>query len=434
MSSLAILVMHSGKWDDTNCYVDYTIEGIVFKEQATFLEFYTTIATHIGVDVNTKILKIEYKVEKSNKPMVIHNDMGVRVQNNLCQSSSNEEMGVLATVAENGSQSMIVAELEETNVAFVSMDTTGVISDASNKHVEVDQASNINKSGMFIIRAFNTEHTCPLKDRVYSQRHATSNLKPKLVDHKRKYTPSDIKKDVKIDLGVDVNYMLAWRAKEKALESLRGTPAGSYAKLPAYLYMMDVTYPGSHIYKNESIIKVVTKVYDNVPHYACMWHLWNNVQKKFRKSHEKLTGVFYTMAKACTQNDFDMLMDTIEKVVPSTEYVHNVNDDGRYYVVCLRKKTCTCGRFQYEEIPCEHAWAVLKWKSLPPDDYCFDLYKSKTMLKTYNMPIHPLPDVIEWVIPENIHADEVLPSKFKRPPDRPKNKPRKKNSKRVIED
>ncbi|KAH0727831.1 hypothetical protein KY284_003696 [Solanum tuberosum] len=168
MSSLAILVMHSGKWDDTNCYVDYTIEGIVFKEQATFLEFYTTIATQIGVDVNKKILKIEYKVEEINKPMVIHNDMGVRVQNNLCQSSSNGEMGVLATVAENGSQSMIVAELEETNVAFVLMDTTGVISDASNKHVEVDQASNINKSGMFRIRAFNTEHTCPLKDRVYS--------------------------------------------------------------------------------------------------------------------------------------------------------------------------------------------------------------------------------------------------------------------------
>jgi len=78
-------------------------------------------------------------------------------------------------------------------------------------------------------------------------------VKPKLVDHKHKYTPSDIKKDFKIDLGVDVNYMLAWRAKEKALESLRGTPAGSYAKLHAYLYMMDITYPGSHICMKKSI-------------------------------------------------------------------------------------------------------------------------------------------------------------------------------------
>ncbi|XP_049344034.1 uncharacterized protein LOC125808367 [Solanum verrucosum] len=192
------------------------------------------------------------------------------------------------------------------------------------------KASNISKSGMFRIRAFNTDHTCPLKDKVYSQKHATSKLiggivKPKFVDHKRKYTPSDIRSDVKIYLGVDVNYSLAWRAKEKALISLRGTTAASYSKLPAYLYMMDITYPGSHIRlkktdkneilylfvalnnciqgfdhcrpvivvdgshlrgpyngtfvaastmdgavsdRNESIIKAVTKVYKNVPHYA----------------------------------------------------------------------------------------------------------------------------------------------------------------------
>ena len=49
------------------------------------------------------------------------------------------------------------------------------------------------------IRAFNVEHICSLKARVYSQGQVTSNLgggnvKPKLVDHKRKYAPSDIKK------------------------------------------------------------------------------------------------------------------------------------------------------------------------------------------------------------------------------------------------
>ena len=46
---------------------------------------------------------------------------------------------MLAIAAENGSHCMTVAELEKTNVAFVSMDTTGVILDTSNKHVEVDQ-------------------------------------------------------------------------------------------------------------------------------------------------------------------------------------------------------------------------------------------------------------------------------------------------------
>ena len=104
------------------------------------------------------------------------------------------------------------------------------------------KASNVNKSGIFRIRAFNTDHTCPLKDKMYSQKHATSMLiggmvKPKLVDHKTKYTPSDIRTDVKIYLGVDVNYSFAWRDKEKALVSLRSTVAAFYGKLPAYLYI-----------------------------------------------------------------------------------------------------------------------------------------------------------------------------------------------------
>lgn len=96
------------------------------------------------------------------------------------------------------------------------------------------------------------EHTCPLKDRVYSQRQATSNLiggivKPRLENHKRKYTTFDIKNDMKNDLGVDINYMLAWRAKEKALNWIWGTPSGSYNKLSTYLHVLNYTYPDSHI-------------------------------------------------------------------------------------------------------------------------------------------------------------------------------------------
>uniref|UniRef100_A0A3Q7EG86 Uncharacterized protein n=1 Tax=Solanum lycopersicum TaxID=4081 RepID=A0A3Q7EG86_SOLLC len=81
------------------------------------------VAATVGVDMNNKTLKIEYKVEESNKRMI----------------SQCKEMRVLATVAENDCHGMIVVEPEDTNVAFVSIDTTWVISDESNKHVEVDQ-------------------------------------------------------------------------------------------------------------------------------------------------------------------------------------------------------------------------------------------------------------------------------------------------------
>ncbi|KAH0773785.1 hypothetical protein KY290_010922 [Solanum tuberosum] len=105
---------------------------------------------------------------------------------------------------------------------------------------------------MFKIRVFNSEHTCPLKDLVHSDCRATSGLiggiiAPKLRNHKRKYTPNDIMDDFRLDLGIDINYMLAWRTKEKALKSIMGKPTASYGKLSGYLYTLDKTYPGSHI-------------------------------------------------------------------------------------------------------------------------------------------------------------------------------------------
>ncbi|KAH0638833.1 hypothetical protein KY285_035419 [Solanum tuberosum] len=283
--------MHFDRWDSDNCYVDYTIEGVILKESSSYKELYNVIATQLGVDMNVIKLKIEYKVEESNTPMLIHNDMGVRVYimlkkatndfntypiciskldnsnntNELCESSNQEKDMVRSIctdgIAEFETRQMTIGELVEPLCVLGSGNCDRVISDPCNKYAEVDQvykvkatlkyvmeryaiekrfqyrtvrsnaisytleciseecewlikASNINKSGIIRIRAFNTDLTYPLKDKVYSQKHATSMLiggivKPKFVDHKRKYTPSYIQSDVKIYLGVDGNYSLA---------------------------------------------------------------------------------------------------------------------------------------------------------------------------------------------------------------------------------
>ncbi|XP_075079747.1 uncharacterized protein LOC107809309 [Nicotiana tabacum] len=239
--------------------------------------------------------------------------------------------------------------------------------------------------------------------------------------------------------------------------------------------------------RNESIIKSVSRVYLTVPHFACIWHLWNNVYKKFKKSHSKLSEIYFSMAKAYTQAEFDSLMEKVEKVdirvkeylelagyekwarlyapvnrgwtmmsnivesinaalvsvrelpiydlleevrkmfgrwncsnrkevlqtyttfgkkyqemltlneamstrmtpwykvVPSTEYLHTVNDEGRHYTVCLLEKKCSCGRFQVDELACPHTWAVLKSKFLMPEDYCSDYYKPKSIVLIYEV-------------------------------------------------
>ncbi|XP_060170868.1 uncharacterized protein LOC132601824 [Lycium barbarum] len=412
------------------------------------------------------------------------------------------------------------------------------------------RASSVGKSELFIVRYLHDEHTCPLKDKVYSQRQATSwsigelDVKPKITNHKRKVSPGDIMDDVKNEFGVNVSYMLAWRAREKVMNDLRGDPAASYNKLLAYVYILDKTYPGSYVKmhksceneflyffvalkafikgfeccrlivvvdgahlkntyngtfvsastldgagnilplayglidsqndkswtwffekfklaydirdnmcvvsdRHERIIKAVYRVYPTVPHLACIWHLWKN--DEFDKLMEKIENVDiwvkeylddagrekwsrlyspvnrgWTMTSNITEcingklvaarelPVFDFLEEvrrmfgrwncTNRKngytslcfyVEASTEYVYTVNDGPRRFIIDLKRKTCSCRMFQMDEIPCSHAWAILKSKNLTADTYCSELFKPNTVVNTYDVPIDPLPDKSE---------------------------------------
>lgn len=66
--------------------------------------------------------------------------------------------------------------------------------------------------------------------------------------------------------------------------------------------------------RNESIIKSVSIVYPNVPHFACIWHLWKNVCTYYKRSKNTLSDLFYSMAKAYRKKDFEKLMAKVEKV------------------------------------------------------------------------------------------------------------------------
>ncbi|XP_009796844.1 uncharacterized protein [Nicotiana sylvestris] len=115
-------------------------------------------------------------------------------------------------------------------------------------------------------------------------------------------------------------------------------------------------------------------------------------------------------------------MSTRMTVVPSTEYLHTVNDEGRHCTVCLLERKYVCGRFQVDELPCPHAWAKLKSKFLMLEDYCSDYYKPNSVVMTYNVPVYSIPDRNEWNIPAHIAKEVILLPKWKRPPGRPKKK------------
>ena len=66
--------------------------------------------------------------------------------------------------------------------------------------------------------------------------------------------------------------------------------------------------------RNESIMKSVRIVFPDVPHYACIWHLWKNVCGNFKRSRKAISDLFYSMAKAYRKEDFDKLMAKVDRI------------------------------------------------------------------------------------------------------------------------
>ena len=102
--------------------------------------------------------------------------------------------------------------------------------------------------------------------------------------------------------------------------------------------------------------------------------------------------------------------------------MYTVLDGITQFTVCLHQRTCTCGRFQLDELPCPHALAVLTIKHTGYEKYCSAYYTRKNLLLTYQFQMDPLPNESTWNTPTHVLEDVVLPPHGKRPPGRPKNK------------
>ncbi|XP_047251516.1 uncharacterized protein LOC107879323 [Capsicum annuum] len=158
------------------------------------------------------------------------------------------------------------------------------------------------------------------------------------------------------------------------------------------------------------------------------------------------------MAKAYRKENFDYLMAKIEKadsrvkkylqevgyekcsrfhspVKASSPYIYSVYESERRYIIDLKSESCSCWRFQIDQISCAHAIAVLKSKHVKEfGPYCSDYYKPATLVKTYEVPSIPMPDRTDWNVPNSVAKEEVLPPIFKRLPGRPKKGRKKKSS------
>ncbi|KAH9770671.1 SWIM-type domain-containing protein [Citrus sinensis] len=96
---------------------------------------------------------------------------------------------------------------------------------------------------MFKITKYYSVHSCALDVRKRDHRHASFKLIGHKICHKfdgasSSYRPGDIREDFQKQFGFEISYHKAWKAREYAMEKVRGTPEDSFKLLPLYMEML----------------------------------------------------------------------------------------------------------------------------------------------------------------------------------------------------
>ncbi|XP_049350159.1 uncharacterized protein LOC125814741 [Solanum verrucosum] len=66
--------------------------------------------------------------------------------------------------------------------------------------------------------------------------------------------------------------------------------------------------------RHQSIIRAISVIFPDLPHYACMWHLWKNIKENFRRNQLQLREIYYAMARAYTVQDFDYYIAEVNRI------------------------------------------------------------------------------------------------------------------------
>ncbi|XP_019232191.1 PREDICTED: uncharacterized protein LOC109212917 [Nicotiana attenuata] len=168
-------------------------------------------------------------------------------------------------------------------------------------------------------------------------------------------------------------------------------------------------------------LNAVTKYARELPIVELLEYMRTLLERWTKEKLLKAKGTFtYIGYKFNKELDDNRTLSHKLRVRVSTDYIHTVIDGVRRYIVCLENKKYSCGQFQLDELPCPHALAALRQRGESFEEYCSPYYTRANLLRTYEIPVNPLPDESKWNLPQHISDEVVNPlTGEKRQPGRP---------------
>ncbi|KAL5544255.1 hypothetical protein UlMin_008039 [Ulmus minor] len=130
------------------------------------------------------------------------------------------------------------------------------------------------------------------------------------------------------------------------------------------------------------------------------WHYERRTEAE--KSKTRLTP----SAETLLSEQYKLLMRM--RLDPASDTVYNVLDGDKNGIVDLQTRTCSCRRFQLEQLPCAHAMIAIRHSKRDVYDFYSEYYNSSTWKATYAGVVYPLPHQGDWVVPNEVRDVKVL--------------------------
>ncbi|XP_052206855.1 uncharacterized protein LOC127811189 [Diospyros lotus] len=107
-------------------------------------------------------------------------------------------------------------------------------------------------------------------------------------------------------------------------------------------------------------------------------------------------------------------------VIQGNKYLvqHAKEGDG---IVDIVASTCSCCKWDIDQMPCLHAIAVSSFMRVHYHMLCHSYYTADWVRRAYAPPINPLPNKAAWILPTYVRQMVILPPVQRRQPGRPRN-------------
>ncbi|TYJ96591.1 uncharacterized protein E5676_scaffold1278G00090 [Cucumis melo var. makuwa] len=374
MVKLAVIVFHSGQWDEQQSYVDYKTNCVLVDEViSSFDSFVNLIRTEIQVESCIElsvllpigsnsvqhVLKIVenkdvtwfltlVKDQSTQYPLVAHSvntvldaSVGSSCSSSIVEVDLGDELVIFRDVDITNSKDGLTfkekdlfcsKEILLKSFRFIAVKSNFEFKTlrSNSRSIELRcnedgclwfvRASRYKRSELWMIRKYVSDHSCSMIVHSSHKQASSEFVSHCMIDYLRysysHSTPKDIIHHMRMNYGVSVSYYKAWRAKESVMKLLKGDADDSYALIPKFFSKLKEINPGSF---------TAYEIDPNGHFKYCFMAIASSIEGwRYCRPNIAVDGTFLkckyggTLLTAATMDDdFELYMRWMESIYPS---------------------------------------------------------------------------------------------------------------------